>query len=214
VALPSAEQLRRSHGESPRNRRVHIGRALLGNDAEVRIDPDKLFGRHLAVLAILDREVVHAGRVIRWSIEAAAAERAGKHREGDPNCRFIVMDPSGEYRQALSDLSGFRLFQVPPLEIEGATALRVPAWLLNSHEWASVTFASARVQRPVLTHSLRNLRTGSSPELARDQVLCRLARSHLMIIQATRAVPRQYTVFPATKTFGKALEALKEGVER
>lgn len=215
VALPSAKQLEALTRGEPEDRRVHIGRALLGNDAEVRIDPDKLFGRHLAVLGNTGsgKSCTLAG-LIRWSIAAAADERTSERRESDPNCRFIVLDPSGEYRQALSDLPGFHLFQVPPLETEGATPLRVPAWLLNSHEWASVTFASARVQRPVLTHSLRNLRTGSSPELARDQVLCRLARSHLMIIQATRAVPRQYTVFPATKTFGKALEALKEGVER
>lgn len=214
VALPSAEQLEALTQGEPEDQRVHIGRALLGNDAEVRVDPDKLFGRHLAVLGNTGsgKSCTLAG-LIRWSIEAAAAQRASEGRQGNPNCRFIVLDPSGEYRQALSDLPGFRLFQVAPAETRGASALRVPAWLLNSHEWASVTFASARVQRPVLTHSLRNLRTGSSPELAREQLLGRLARSHLMIVQATRAVPRQYTAFPFNKGFGKALEALKESLE-
>jgi DNA helicase HerA-like ATPase len=214
VALPSAEQLEALTRGEPEDQRVHIGRALLGNDAEVRVDPDKLFGRHLAVLGNTGsgKSCTLAG-LIRWSIEAAAAERAREGRQSNPNCRFIVLDPSGEYRQALSDLPGFQLFQVPPVETQGASALRVPAWLLNSHEWASVTFASARVQRPVLTHSLRNLRTGSSPELAREQLLGRLARSHLMIVQATRAVPRQYTAFPFMKNFGKALEALKESLE-
>jgi uncharacterized protein len=211
VALPSADQLQALTRGEPADRRVHIGRALLGNDAEVRIDPDKLFGRHLAVLGNTGsgKSCTVAG-LIRWSLEAAATERSDGN---SPNCRFIVLDPSGEYREALGDLPGFRLFQVPPLETTGASPLRVPAWLLNSHEWASVTFASSRVQRPVLTHSLRHLRTGSNPEVAREQVLSRFARSHLTLMEATKAVPRLYTVFPGTKSFGRGLIALKDGLE-
>jgi hypothetical protein len=214
VALPSAEQLQALTRGEPEDRRVHIGRALLGNDAEVRIDPDKLFGRHLAVLGNTGsgKSCTLAG-LIRWSLDAATAERTESCKSGSPNCRFIVLDPSGEYREALKDLPGFQLFQVPPMETDGASALRVPAWLLNSYEWASVTFASARVQRPVLIHSLRHLRTGSSPEFAKEHVLARLARSHLILIQATKAVPREYTEFPFTKGFGKSLLALKEGLE-
>ena len=214
VALPSAAQLDALTRGEDADRRVHIGRTLVGNDAEVRVDPDKLFGRHLAVLGNTGsgKSCTVAG-LIRWSLSAAAQEREGRKSRGSPNSRFIVLDPSGEYREALKDLAGFRLFQVPPPETTGAAGLRVPAWMLNSNEWSSVTSASGRVQRPVLLHGLRNLKTGSALELGKQHLLARLARAHLVLLRAKKAVPRDYTAFPQVKSFGKSLEALKESFE-
>jgi DNA helicase HerA-like ATPase len=211
VALPSAAQLQAlNHGDA-RDERVAIGRSLLGNDAEVCVDPDKLFGRHLAVLGNTGsgKSCTVAG-LIRWSLEAA---KEGREEKGDPNARFIVLDPSGEYRRALEDLPGFRLFQVPPVEASTAQELKVPAWLLNSHEWSSVTAASSRVQRPVLFDGLRNLRTGDTSEVSKENLLSRLAKSHLVLIEARKAVPRSYTEFPFLKGFGNYLVALKESLE-
>lgn len=214
VALPSAPQLRAlTHGDK-RDERVAIGRSLLGNDAEVCVDPDKLFGRHLAVLGNTGsgKSCTVAG-LIRWSLEAAKATRDDAEVEGEPNARFIVLDPSGEYREAFEDVPGFQLFQVPPAEDTDAKDLRVPAWLLNSHEWSSVTFASPRVQRPVLFDGLRNLRTGNPAEASKEHALCRLCLGHLALIETTKTTPRDYTKFPMVKGFGKALTALKEGLD-
>ena len=211
VALPSAAQLQAlTHGDE-RDERVAIGRSLLGSDAEVCVDPDKLFGRHLAVLGNTGsgKSCTVAG-LIRWSLEAAKESR---EKNDDPNARFIVLDPSGEYQRALEDLPGFRLFQVPPVEVSGAHELKVPAWLLNSHEWSSVTAPSPRVQRPVLFDGLRNLRTGDTSEVGKEHLLCRLTKSHLVLIEARKAVPRTYTEFPFFKGFGNYLIALKESLE-
>ena len=49
VMLPTETQLR-SIVESGQLRRVKIGSSPLNGDAEVRVDPNRLFGRHLAVL--------------------------------------------------------------------------------------------------------------------------------------------------------------------
>src|SRR6202165_1505742 len=54
VLLPTDEQLR-SIVESGEGRRVKIGTSPLAANAEVRIDPDRLFGRHLAVLRSEER---------------------------------------------------------------------------------------------------------------------------------------------------------------
>lgn len=214
VALPSSPQLQAlTHGDA-RDARVAIGRSLLGNDAEVCVDPDKLFGRHLAVLGNTGsgKSCTVAG-LIRWSLEAATEKRGASEVDGEPNARFIVLDPSGEYREAFKDVPGFRLFQVPPVEDADARNLRVPAWLLNSHEWSSVTFASPRVQRPVLFDGLRNLRTGNSAEVGKEHMLSRLCKGHLALIESRKAVPRSYTEFPMVKGFGNALVVLKEGLE-
>ncbi len=216
VALPSAEQLEALTRGQPEDQRVHIGRALLGNDAEVRVDPDKLFGRHLAVLGNTGsgKSCTLAG-LIRWSLEAAAAERVRKDREGDPNCRFIVLDPSGEYRQALSDLPGFQLFQVPPIETKKASALRVPAWLLNSHEWASVTSASARVQRPVLTQALRNLRLGDSSPISNEGQLATLMLAYRVSVSAAlNEGPDQWAnALPGRMSTGGLLASLRDTLQ-
>ncbi len=213
VALPSGPQLRAlTHGDE-RDERVAIGRSLLGNDAEVRVDPDKLFGRHLAVLGNTGsgKSCTVAG-LIRWSLEAAK-EKRGASKKGEPNARFIVLDPSGEYRQAFKDVPGFQLFQVPPVEATDAKDLRVPAWLLNSHEWSSVTFASPKVQRPVLFDGLRNLRTGNPTEVGVEHQLCRLCKGWAAYIETTKLVPTNYTGFAQRNGFAKGLIAFKEGLE-
>jgi uncharacterized protein len=69
VALPSQQQLAAVTRGAPEDARVHVGHALLGNDAEVRVDPDKLFGRHLAVLGNTGSgKSCSVAGLIRWSL--------------------------------------------------------------------------------------------------------------------------------------------------
>ncbi len=53
--------------------------------------------------------------LIRWSLEAAKAKRKD---DKNPNARFIVLDPNGEYSRAFSDSSGSdlpaRIFKIGP----------------------------------------------------------------------------------------------------
>ena len=80
VLLPTQEQLR-SIIESGDNRRVMIGNSPLAANAEVRIDPDRLFGRHLAVLGNTGsgKSCTVAG-LIRWSMEEAKRASVGRAR--------------------------------------------------------------------------------------------------------------------------------------
>ena len=96
VVLPTENQLR-SIVESGERRRVMIGKSPLAGDAEVRIDPNRLFGRHLAVLGNTGSgKSCSVAGLIRWSLEQATQARP----EGTPNARFIVLDPNGEYSRA------------------------------------------------------------------------------------------------------------------
>ncbi len=165
VLLPTPDQLRAIvEGESGRTTgRILLGRCPTAGNAPVYVDPDKLFGRHLAVLGNTGagKSCTVAG-LIRWSIAAAAAARERSKRAGPPNARFIVLDPNGEYATAFSDLN-IRLFQVEPRD--PGRPLKVPAWLWNGEEWAAFSGASPGVQRPILFEALRRLRsTGGSPD--------------------------------------------------
>jgi hypothetical protein len=91
VRLPTEAQLR-SIVESGERRRVKIGTSPLAGDAEVRVDPNRLFGRHLAVLGNTGSgKSCSVAGIIRWSLEQAQQARP----EGVPNARFIILDPNG-----------------------------------------------------------------------------------------------------------------------
>lgn len=156
VRLPTAVQLR-SIVESGTRRRVKIGTSPLAGDAEVRVDPNRLFGRHLAVLGNTGSgKSCSVAGLIRWSVEQAQQCR----RDGPPNARFIVLDPNGEYSRAFAGDAGMtaRLFKVSPTD--GPLALKVPLWFWNSAEWCSFAQASAKTQRPLLRRALREIKAG------------------------------------------------------
>lgn len=71
VFLPTDNQLR-SIVESCEKPRIKIGTSPLAGNADVYVDPDRLFGRHLAVLGNTGsgKSCTVAG-LIRWSLEAA-----------------------------------------------------------------------------------------------------------------------------------------------
>ncbi len=163
VLLPTQKQLR-SIVESGENRRVKIGTSPLAANAEVKIDPDRLFGRHLAVLGNTGSgKSCSVAGLIRWSLEAAKKE-CGEGNE--PNARFIVLDPNGEYAHAFKGATNARVFSVEPTD--GMQQLHVPLWFWNSAEWSVFTQASGRAQRPLLRRALREMRSGA--EFTEDKV--------------------------------------------
>lgn len=154
VLLPTQSQLR-AIVESGDNRRVRIGVSPLAANAEVKIDPDRLFGRHLAVLGNTGSgKSCSVAGLIRWSMDEARKARAG----ADPNARFIVLDPNGEYANTFRDMSKVRVYAVEPSE--GVEQLQIPLWFWNSAEWSAFTQASAKAQRPTLVQALRSVREG------------------------------------------------------
>ncbi len=168
VLLPGAEQLSAIvEGEARASQRILIGRCPTAGRAPVHVDPDKLFGRHLAVLGNTGAgKSCSVAGLIRWSLDAARRARGeetvggGEAPNPVPNARFIVLDPNGEYARAFGDFD-VRLFRVEP-GAEGKP-LQVPAWLWNGAEWAAFSGAAPGVQRPVLFDALRRARSGLGP---------------------------------------------------
>ena len=168
VHLPGRGQLRaivEGEDESTSGR-ILLGHCPTAGQAPVHVNPDKLFGRHLAVLGNTGAgKSCSVAGLIRWSLDSAKDQIRKKSSEaeaenGVPNARFIVLDPNGEYARAFKDLN-MRLFRVEP-EREGKP-LKVPAWLWNGAEWAAFTGASPGVQRPLLFEALRRLRSNLGP---------------------------------------------------
>lgn len=201
VLLPTDQQLHNII-ESGQNRRVLIGRAPLAGNAEVRIDPDRLFGRHLAVLGNTGsgKSCTVAG-LIQWSLEGA--KRA---TDKDVNARFIVLDPNGEYTKAFDNAKIFK-GDTP------AQQLKVPLWFWNSEEWCSFVQASGKSQRPLLRRALREIRSGTDPlaeatgDDARKQELRRYLSSQLISIRKDR---RSNAVKMEAQAVGRRLRTVKD----
>ncbi|KYQ79718.1 ATPase [Acinetobacter lactucae] len=167
VLLPTDNQLR-SIIESGENRKVKIGESPLANNAEISIDPNKLFGRHVAVLGNTGSgKSCSVAGLIQWSIDAVLKANSSV------NARFIVLDPNGEYSQALGPKSKYKgkLIKVEARHNERESSLKIPAWLWNSSEWAAFTQASSKVQLPLVRQALRAMRNNqqTSESSTKDQ---------------------------------------------
>lgn len=167
VLLPTEIQLR-SIVESGEWKRVKIGSSPIAGDANVFVDPNRLFGRHLAILGNTGSgKSCSVAGLIRWSLEQATKARAeqAEVKEHDQcklpkaNARFLILDPNGEYLKTFAGASiSTNVFKVGGSDND--RALKVPLWLWNSNEWCSLMHASARTQRPLLRRALREVKAG------------------------------------------------------
>ncbi|MCU8028532.1 ATP-binding protein [Shewanella sp. SM73] len=202
VLLPTPSQLR-AIVESGDNRRIKIGTSPLAANAEVRIDPDRLFGRHLAVLGNTGSgKSCSVAGLIRWSLEAAEKKRGAK-----PNARFIVLDPNGEYAKTFQDLGDVRVYAVEPSE--GIEQLQVPLWFWNSAEWSAFTQASEKAQRPLLRRALREMRSGRDDS---DDGVFALRRRISSMLISLKAQVRNGETYEGWK-FGPKLAAYTTDLE-
>lgn len=227
VLLPSQEQLK-SIVESGANRRVKIGTSPLASNADVSVDPDRLFGRHLAILGNTGSgKSCSVAGVIRWSVEAIKNERKCSRQRNNEyfddintedqdkrrlseatNSRFIILDPNGEYSQAFKDMDNVHLYAVEPNNEKGVHQLQVPLWFWNSAEWCAFTQASSKAQRPTLIQALRSVRDG---ELNLDTTLPshgmrRFLRTVVSIIGIERTQGNPWGNFPKNKSFFEKLQ--------
>ncbi|WMI72161.1 ATP-binding protein [Aminobacterium sp. MB27-C1] len=218
VILPTQEQSIAIVTNYEKNSRLKIGTCPTAHNALIQVDPDKLFGRHLAVLGNTGSgKSCTLAVLIRSSVEAAQSNL--KQEESDPkrdeqkntNARFIILDPNGEYSNCFQDLgSGCRVFKVPPFEYKSAEEFVLPAWMWNSSEWAAVAQAAPKAQKPLLQTALRDLRSGYSQELnlrTRIQTRCNLVLKWLLGFEGKGA-----TGFPENKDCGTMLHAFQEDI--
>ena len=208
VVIPTHEQLQSIVENKDENAKIKIGNSPHAANAPVYVDPDKLFGRHVAVLGNTGsgKSCTVAG-LIRWSMEAVKNEMEPDKK---PNARFLILDPNGEYTKSFNGLSGkVRIFKVDfdnkNTEFE---QLKVPAWMWNSYEWNSITQASGKTQRPILRRALRELKNGNTDNCEDEQLkLRRYLSSNLVSLKRTLNYGDYKT--EATK-FGFLLKSISE----
>jgi len=212
VVLPTEIQLR-SIVESGERRRVKIGTSPLASHAEVFVDPDRIFGRHLAVLGNTGSgKSCSVAGLIRWSLEQAQDQA-----KCIPKARFIVLDPNGEYSQAFADSEPpvkARIFRVEPKTNSDEKPLQIPLWFWNSAEWCAFTQASSRTQRPTLIQALRTVRDGQTDVAeSTTHAMRRFLRTLLTTLHIEKNSGSPWGAFPRPKAFYEKIERWKGSLE-
>jgi hypothetical protein len=210
VILPTDQQLKSIVENDDELAFVTIGTAPIAANATIKINPNRLFGRHIAVLGNTGSgKSCSVAGLIRWSL--IEADRHKKAFSEKLNTRFIILDPNGEYTDSFGDLqTDLKRFKVEITDQEKQTfkQLKVPAWLWSSHEWGSFLFASSKTQRPILRQALRDLRNGGqhSPD---DELLLlrRQLTSSLIIFNSFLRNQNSLKLFPGTKNIYNILRS-------
>lgn len=189
VILPTRDQTIAIVTGQDTDNRVPLGTCPIAHDAPIAVDPDKLFGRHLAILgntgsgksctlAALVRSAVESAQKSIKNPDVHAGTQENQKGHSNPNARFIILDPNGEYSKSFQDLgAGCRVFQVPPLTNAEGAEFTLPAWMWNSSEWAAIAQAAPRAQRPLLQEALRNLRSNKQLTHTIENRLCARCKS-------------------------------------
>lgn len=208
VLLPTQSQLK-AIIESGDNRRVNIGISPLAGNAVVSVDPDRIFGRHLAVLGNTGSgKSCSVAGLLRWSIESA------KREKNSTNIRFIVLDPNGEYTNSFRDLVNVRVYGAEPNEEQGIKQLIVPMWLWNTAEWISFTQASGKAQKPTLIQALRCVRDGHlAVTKSASMMMRRYIRTLISITTLEANAGSPWGKFPQNKNFCEKLKIWRKGLE-
>ena len=158
VHIPTRKQLEAILGATEEeDKRLCIGTLAHDSSIDVSVDPNKIFGRHLAVLGNTGsgKSCTIAG-LVHWSIKAA--EKKAKKRI---QAKFIILDINGEYAEAFKNLGDKVLIlnadnssTQQPIQSE---QLKVPCHNFTEQEWGAFLRASPGIQYPFLVEKLRSL---------------------------------------------------------
>jgi DNA helicase HerA-like ATPase len=209
VVVPNQEQLRAIVQNKDAHAKVKIGISPMAANAPVYVNPDRVFGRHVAVLGNTGSgKSCSVAGLIRWSLEQAKSEL----QEGNKlNSRFIILDPNGEYGEAFQGLGTVRRFQVLLNETASTEIqqLKVPSWMWNSYEWSSIAQASGKTQRPLLRRTLREVRSNLPIS---DDLYANLRRYYSScLIELNNDLRKGTSAFkgkPGKNEFGKKLQSM------
>ena len=140
--------------EKKRYKTLAIGKSTIFPDYKVKIDIDKFFGSHSAILG-------NTGSGKSCTIASMIQELYRFKNYSATGSTFIFFDVNGEYEQAFSELTKNNSdIEVTNYTLEEEKAkgeikqFFLPHWFLNIDEWALLLQATEKTQLPILRNAL------------------------------------------------------------
>lgn len=137
--------------EKRRYKTLSIGTSTIFPDYEVKIDIDKFFAGHSAVLGNTG-----SGKSCTISSILQSIYKLSSHSA--VGSTFVVFDVNGEYKQAFSEVSENTDIEVQNFCIGSSDnkvkEFTLPHWFLSIDEWALLLQATEKTQIPILRNAL------------------------------------------------------------
>jgi DNA helicase HerA-like ATPase len=130
-----------------------IGKSTIFPDYDVKLDIDRFFGSHSAILG-------NTGSGKSCTIASMLQTLYKLEDNSATGSTFIFFDVNGEYKQAFEQLSAkneniqTKYFSNEDNEDKEIEKFILPHWFLNIDEWALLLKASEKSQLPILRNSL------------------------------------------------------------
>ena len=133
---------------------VYIGKSVVFPDYKIYVDPDALFGKHVAIIGSTG-----SGK----SCSIATVLQSIISREEVKRTRIVILDTNGEYRAAFQKKNSSGTYEnaIPnrrslyiPTDSTESDRLTIPYWFMDSDDFVRLFRAAPGVQRPVLLNAL------------------------------------------------------------
>lgn len=121
---------------------IELGFSTAYPDYKVKVNPDKLFSRHLGILGNTGAGKSHTIASILQTILTNKKVIEGK------GAHFILFDTNGEYKQAFTGVDSFHCLNIDQAQ------LRVPYWFMNFQDYRTLFQASEGTQIPILQQAI------------------------------------------------------------
>ena len=179
---------------------ISVGESASFPGYEIKIDPDALFSKHLAILG-------NTGSGKSCTIASLIqAILSYKYKDKEvKNAHFIILDTNGEYKRAFEEKNGNKIGNYLYI---GSDNLKIPYWFMNSEDFITLFKASERSQAPVLNNALLYARN-KTRRMDGTNPLEKL----LNIIEDTKKYYEnslKYKNYDANQTFDYVMEKAKE----
>lgn len=141
-----------------------IGISPVFDDFTVKINPDKLFCKHAAVLGNTGCGKSCTVSTILQSLLTTKYKKSGNEEKHIKNAHFIVFDTNGEYKKAFnfSDEETNKRINTFIIDHEG---LRVPYWFMNYEDFDFLFKPSPGTQAPILRRAIELAKNDNETEL-------------------------------------------------
>ena len=143
---------------------IRLGDSPIFEGFSIQVNPDSLFGKHIAILGSTG-----SGK----SCTIASLIQSILSRQDIKRTHFVILDTNGEYRSAFQkqkesegweNVGNSKCLCIPSDAQRRAERLIIPYWFMNADDFVRLFRASPGIQRPVLLDALRLARSPAVPQ--------------------------------------------------